>query len=411
MARTPKDTRNDTQVRGLNQPGLWAVGVVPGLCLSVKASPGGAVSRSWILRVMVLGKRRSIGLGPYPEVTLARARDAARKHRAVIREGIDPIAARNGLRSAAIAARGGLTFADAALRCLNAKAAGKSVRSLGQWKSTLEAHAFPIIGKVPVRDIELRHVLAVLEPIWTTTTETASRLRGRIESVLSWATVHKQRSGDNPARWRGNLDQVLASPRKVTKRKHYAALPWKDMREFMARLRTQEGMGAAALQFAILTAARSGEVRGATWAEIDLEAALWSIPGDRMKAGREHRVPLSEAAVTLLQAQTRREGLVFPSSKGTPLSDMTLSAVLRRMDVDKTVHGFRSTFRDWMAESTTYPNAMGEMALAHIVSNEVEAAYRRGDMFERRRALMADWAKFVATTVERPAPMLVVSNG
>jgi integrase len=355
---------------------------------------------------MVLGKRRSIGLGAYPEVSLAQARAAARKHRAIIRDGIDPIEARKAARSAAMAERGGLTFAEAARRCVDAKAAGKSDGSLHQWRSTLEAHAFPIIGKVPVRDIELKHLLLVLEPLWTTTTETASRLRGRIESVLAWATVHKHRAGDNPARWRGNLDQVLPSPRKVARVEHHAALPWKHIGEFMVRLRAQQGMGAQALQFAILTAARSGEVRGATWAELDLEAALWTVPAARMKAGREHRVPLSAAALDVLRAQPTREGLVFPSTKGTALSDMTLSAVLRRMDIKATVHGFRSTFRDWMAEATNYPNAMGELALAHVVSNEVEAAYRRGDMFEKRRALMEDWARFCcsvsATATDQP---------
>ena len=227
-------------------------------------------------------------------------------------------------------------------------------------------------------------------------------MRGRIEAVLDWATVRGFRYGDNPARWRGHLDKLLAAPRKVTKVEHHAALPADAMPGFMARLRLEAGQGARALELLILTAARSGEVRGATWSEFDLDAGVWTIPGERMKAGREHRAPLSVPALNLLKALPRVEGtdLVFPSKKSTQLSDMTLTAVTRRMGIEAVPHGFRSTFRDWAAERTNYPNEMAEMALAHIVSDKVEAAYRRGDLFDKRTHMMADWANFCGAVNE-----------
>lgn len=259
------------------------------------------------------------------------------------------------------------------------------------------------MGGMQVRHVEMAHVLKVLEPVWREKTETASRLRGRIESVLNWATTHGLRDDKtaNPARWGGHLENILAKPSKVAKVKHHAALKWSDIGTFMESLRAAQGMGARALEFVILTAARSGEVRGATWPEIDLDAKVWTVPGDRMKAGKEHRVPLSPAAVALLKALPRMADseLVFPAPRGGTLSDMTLTAVLRRMQVDAVPHGFRSTFRDWAAEATSYPNHVCEMALAHVVGNAVEAAYRRGDLFEKRRRLMDDWADYIG----RPA--------
>jgi len=251
-----------------------------------------------------------------------------------------------------------------------------------------------------VRDVALSHVLAVLEPIWRTKTETASRLRGRMALVLDWATARGYREGLNPATWRGHLDKLLPAPGKVAKVDHHPALPADAMGGFMEQLRAAEGMGARTLEFVILTAARSGEARAATWAEIDRAAKLWIVPPEKMKGGREHRVPLSDAALAVLDAvaalpKLAGSDLVFPAPRGGVLSDMTLTAVLRRLAVPAVPHGMRSTFRDWAAERTTYPNEMAEMALAHTIGNKAEAAYRRGDLMERRRQMMSDWAEFL----------------
>lgn len=382
------------EVRNLTKPGLHFVGGVAGLALQVTESG----ARSWILRAQVGKKRRDMGLGGFPDVALAQAREEARAARTKIRAGVDPVEEARSARSALIAAQlSMLTFQQAAEAYIDAhKAAWKNEKHQKQWASTLEGYVYPKIGSVLVRDVDLPQVLAVLEPIWKTKTETASRLRGRVESVLDWATARGYREGLNPARWRGHLDKLLPRPSKVAKVEHHSALPVSELGSFMVALRRQVGLGARALEFAILTAARSGEVRGATWGEIDLEAAVWTIPAARMKASREHRVPLPPAAVMLLQALPRHAEtqLVFVGSKGGPLSDMTLSAVVRRMGAPCVPHGFRSTFRDWAAERTSYPSEMAEMALAHTINNKVEAAYRRGDMFEKRRRMMADWAKF-----------------
>jgi integrase len=260
----------------------------------------------------------------------------------------------------------------------------------------LRLYASPVIGAMPGADVALGHVIRILEPIWRERTETASRLRGRIESVLAWATVRGLRSGDNPARWRGHLDHLLPMPSKVATVTHHAALSRSELTAFISRLRQQRSTGARALEFLILTAARSGEVRGASWGEIDRAARVWTIPAARMKAGREYRVPLSQAALKVIQqmAPATRTSLIFPAPRGGPLSDMTLSAVMRRMQVSAVPHGFRSTFRDWCAEHTDFPCEVAEMALAHAIGDRVEAAYRRGDLFDKRRALMALWAAF-----------------
>jgi integrase len=260
-------------------------------------------------------------------------------------------------------------------------------------------HQLPLVLDGSGRDIELPHVLSVLEPIWREKTETASRLRGRMESVLDWATARGYRSGPNPARWKGHLDKLLPAPGRIAKTDHHRSLPYEDMPTFFAQLHLQEGSGARALEFVILTAGRSGEVRGATWDEFDLNAGKWVIPASRMKAKKEHRVALSAQAVALLKAQKelRVSEIVFPSPRdGVMVSDMTLSAVLRRMKVDAVPHGFRSTFRNWAAETTNYPREIAELALAHVVGSEVERAYMRSDLFEKRRALMQDWADFVS---------------
>jgi integrase len=271
----------------------------------------------------------------------------------------------------------------------------RNSKHAAQVLSTLETYAFPTMGGLPIEEINLRHVSGVLQQIWMEKTETASRLRGRIESVLTWATVSGHRSGDNPARWKGNLDAVLASPGRVAEVVHHPALPASDLPAFFARLRSMEGMSARAMEFLVLTATRSGEVRGAMWNEVSEDGQVWSIPGSRMKAGREHRVPLSAEAQALIVGLPRVAGCpyIFASPRGGMLSDMSLSAVMRRMGEQAVPHGFRSTFRDWVAEKTDYPAEIAEMALAHTISNKVEAAYRRGDVLEKRRLLMADWAK------------------
>lgn len=391
-------------VRNLTEAGLHFVGEVPGLALQVL--PTGA--RTWILRTKIGDKRRDMGLGGYPEVSLADARTMARQARQKVREGVDPIEERRAARSALLASAAKvMSFKDAADALIASKSAEwKNPKHRDQWKATLERYAYPTLGKLSVADIELSHVLNVLQPIWTKIPETASRLRGRIEAVLDWSTVSGYRTGLNPARWRGHLDKKLAQPSKLKARRnertgsdgHHAAMPVDDAAPFMVRLREAEGMGARALEFAILTAARSGEVRGATWNEVDLKAGVWTIPANRMKAGKEHRVPLSKAAKDLLDGLPRMAGtdLVLPAPMGGKLSDMTLGAVLRRMEVPATAHGFRSTFRDWVSERTGYPGEMAEMALAHTIGSKVEAAYRRGDMFERRRKMMDDWAEFLA---------------
>lgn len=379
------------QVQRLTKPGLHAVGGVAGLLLQVSATG----ARSWILRVKVGTKRRDLGLGGFPTVGLAQARERAREARELIWKGIDPVAERDAQRRALVQAQSIPTFDECARQFLAGKRLEfKNDKHAAQWSSTLTEYASPIIGRMPVHQVELSHVVRILKPIWETKTETASRLRGRVESVLAWATVSGFRSGDNPARWRGHLDAVLAKPNKVKTVQHHAALPHEQLPEFLARLATQEGTAARALEFAILTAARSGEVRGATWEEFDLEAKVWTVPATRMKAGKEHRVPLTPAALALIKRQPQVSEYVFAAPRGGTLSDMALSAVLRRMKVDATVHGMRSTFRDWAGETTTFDRETIEHALAHRLKDKAEAAYARGSHFEKRRKLMEAWAKF-----------------
>jgi integrase len=400
------------EVSRLCSDGLHFVGSVPGLIMQVTANEANpsTVTRSWILRVMVGGKRRDMGLGGYPAVTLAGAKEAAREARAKIKKGIDPIEEGRAARSQLAATRAAaLTFEQCAVAYIAAKQSEwKNAKHGDQWRNTLATYAYPVIGKMLVRDVTLGHVMRILDPIWAPKTETATRLRGRIESILDWATVRKYRTGENPARWRGHLDKLLAAPEKIAKVTHHEALPYPEIGSFMADLRRREGMGARALEFAILTAARSGETRMATWSEIDIAANVWTVPGERMKAGKEHRVPLSPAAVDLLNALPRFEGVdyLFPNNKGMPLSDMTLTQQLRRMDLTVTAHGFRSTFRDWASECTAFPRDVCEMALAHTIGDKVEAAYRRGELMEKRTLMMTKWAQFCGTL---PAPSSVIA--
>ena len=391
-------------------PGRYCDG--DGLYLLVKKTG----KKFWVFRYKVNGsKLREAGLGRAGEgrncVRLAEARDKASELFRQVKAGIDPLTARDALLAASKAAEQnaaikGISFSEAARRYIDAHAASwRNAKHAGQWTATIETYATPQFGEIAVSEISTAHVLAAIEPIWTTKSETASRLRGRIESILDFAKARGWRSGENPAAWKGHLALTLPARSKVSKVKHHAALSWMETGKFMMELQVQKGVGARALRFAIFTAARSGEVRGARWQEIDPVGAIWTIPAERMKAGREHRVPLSEQALAVLAemsaARTNNDpgALVFPGqTQDRPLSDMSLTAVLRRMGRgDLTAHGFRSTFKDWAAESTAYPAELSEMALAHSIGSKVEAAYRRGDLFEKRRRLMADWCQFCST--------------
>ncbi|MGJ7486892.1 tyrosine-type recombinase/integrase [Variovorax sp. LT2P21] len=389
------------QVSRLKMPGRHAVGGVAGLHLWIKATG----AKSWILRVLVGPVRKDIGLGGFPDVTLAGARDAARRARDQIVQGIDPVEQRKQARALLMAENAtAKTFSQCAEAFIDAKGdEWDNPKHRQQWINTLKTYADPHIGELLVRDITLAHILEVLQPIWKTKTETATRVRGRIEAVLDWATVRGYRQGDNPARWKGHLEQLLPKPSKVSKVEHHAAVALDDMAAFWTQLKVANGNGARALELAILTAARSGEVRGARWPEFDLDAKLWTVPPERMKGKREHRVPLAKQAIALLKATPRVDGtdVVFPGVKGQPLSDMSLLKVMRSMGMEQVPHGFRSTFRDWAAERTNFPRDLAEMALAHVIESKVEAAYRRGDMFAKRLQMMQAWADFIETPVKK----------
>jgi integrase len=351
---------------------------------------------------VVAGKRREYGVGGYPTVTLASARERARSMLDQLFAGIDPAVTKKQAKSALAAQRAkAVNFKTLAEQYIAQHEAGwKNAKHAAQWTSTLETYAFPTIGNMVAADIDTPSVLRVLEPIWTNKSETASRLRGRIEAVLDFAAAKGLREGPNPARWKGNLALTLPAKRKVSTVKHHPAVPVKDMPSFFKVLRSREGIAARALEFLTLTAARSGEVRGAQWNEIDLTKKVWVIPAERMKAKREHRVPLSKQAIALLKAlPTKNTGaLIFPSTKATSkLSDMALNAVMRRMEIEAVPHGLRSSFRDWVGEETAFPREVAEMALAHVVANATEGSYARGDLFEKRRTLMQDWAKYLST--------------
>jgi len=359
-----------------------------GLYLSI--SPNGG--RRWVFLYRWHGKPTEIGFGSARDVTLARARELAGQARGKLAEGINPKDAR---RSSV-----GATFGECADRLIEAmRPAWRNGKHAAQWEMTLRDYAAPL-RRLPVDKITTDDVLLVLKLLWNDKPETASRLRGRIERVLDAAKAQGLRNGENPARWRGHLDQLLPKRQRLT-RGHHAAMSYAEVPAFMSALQARQATAALALEFAILTAARSGEVLGARWDEFDLDRAVWTIPGTRMKAGREHRVPLLRRALKIPKAmhEARSGDFVFPGHKpGRPLSAMALEMVLRRMKIeDATVHGFRSAFRDWAAECTNFPNEVCEAALAHVIENKVEAAYRRGDLFDKRRKLMEAWAAYCAT--------------
>ena len=396
------------KLRGLTAPGKYTDG--RGLILHVVT----AERRNWLLRYMRAGKERVMGLGSAAVVSLDEARERAQAARKLLAAGIDPIDARQAEQAAAQAEQAKrITFAEAATQYIAAHEAGwRNPKHRQQWRNTLTSYAEPILGAIPVGDIDANLVLRALAPIWHSKPETATRVRSRIELVLDYATARGWRTGTNPAIWRGNLKLMLPARAKVRAVKHHAAVDWREAPGFMAALRERDGMGARALEFAILTAARSGEVREARWSEIDLTRALWTLPAARMKGGREHRVPLSDAALAVLEAQAKLRddsGLVFHGHRpGVPMSDMTLTAVLRRMGRgDLTAHGFRSSFRDWVADNGK-PADLAEAALAHAIGDKTVAAYHRSDLFDPRRRLMADWADYLGRP---PAEVVALRAG
>jgi integrase len=385
-------------------PGRYADG--DGLYLLVRES-----GRFWVMRYRFAGADRELGLGRAGgrgAVTLAEARQATQGHRAALRAGIDPIDQKRAASAALVASKrtaraDAMTFRAVTAQYLAAhEGAWRNVKHRAQWRATLDAHALPIFGDKPVAEIDTDDVLRVLEPIWGTIPETASRLRGRIESVIDYAITREWRTTANPARWKGHLSTQLPAPSKLRTIEHHAALPWRRMAAFMAELRAQHVIPARALEWTILTAARTGETIGARWDEIDAAERVWTIPAGRMKMGVEHRVPLSAAALAVLDGVSDLRGysggFVFPGGReGKPLSNMAMAMLLRRMNHGNvTAHGFRSAFRDWCGESTDTPREIAEACLAHSTGNKVEAAYRRGDALEKRRAVMEQWAAFCA---------------
>lgn len=379
---------------------MWADG--GGLYLQCTKGADGGIRRSWLYRFAAKGRERQMGLGSAETVSLAEARDEAAECRKLRQAGIDPIEHRKAAQAqAALEAAKSMTFDECRDAYIKAHgAAWRNAKHHQQWKNTLKTYCSPIFGKVAVQAVDVALVMKALEPVWATKPETASRLRGRVEAILDWAKVRGLRTGENPARWRGHLDHLLPARGKVRKVKHHAALPYIQISTYLDELRQREGVAARALEFAILTAARTSEVIGARWDEIDLATKVWIVPESRMKADREHRVPLSDAAISVLKStqSVRQNEYVFPGDRRASLSNMALLMTLRRMKRgDLTTHGFRSTFRTWAAERTAFPREVVEAALAHVVGNKVEAAYQRGDMFDKRRHLMAAWAEFCST--------------
>ena len=393
-----KNSRPGKRADGRARVHLYADG--GGLYLQVTPGQNGHISKSWIFRFATAKrKERYMGLGSLDAVSLAEAREKASECRKLRDQGKDPIETRVAQRASVAAEHAkAMTFDQCAERYISAHRAGwRNCKHAAQWQNTLRTYVSLTFGRLPVRAVDVGLVIKVLEPIWAIKPETASRVRGRIEAVLDWAAARGFRDSDNPARWKGRLDKLLPRRSKVRAVQHHAALPYTEVGAFIRALRERSATAARALEFAILTAARTGEVLGARWNEIDLRAKLWTIPASRMKSRRKHRVPLPDAALVVLQQMRslRQNDHVFPGDRRDAMSDMALLMLLRRMNrSDLTAHGFRSTFRDWAAERTTFPSEVVEMALAHVVSDKVEAAYRRGDLFEKRRKLMDAWASY-----------------
>jgi integrase len=404
------DLLSAAKVRTLKIPGDYLDG--RGLYLQVRSES----SKSWLLKYSIEKRAREMGLGPAADIPLATARGLRDRHRALLKQGIDPLEHKEAEKSAKALERAkAITFKDACARYIAANRSGwKNIKHAAQWEATLKAYAYPIIGNLPVQAIDTALVMAVLDPIWSMKPETASRVRGRIESVIGAAKARGEFKGENPATWKGHLDKLLPKTSKVRKVENHAALPYADLPAFMMDLREREGIAAAAMEFLILTAARTGEVLGATWDELDLRKSVWTIPGERMKNGKEHQVPLSAPAIAVLERMsklTNGEYVFFGQSSGRPLSNMALLVLLRRMKrTDITSHGFRSTFRDWAAERG-YQDPVAEAALAHSVPDAVVAAYKRTTFFEMRKKMMDDWAAFAtsdpAKVIDNVVPMRV----
>lgn len=396
------------------KPGVLIDG--DGLRLKTTRGAGGKSRKSWLLRVTVKGgPERELGLGSADDVSLAEARNRAREFRRLARDGVDPLALRRAERAARAAeAARAMTFRQCAEAYIAAHRAGwRNAKHAAQWPSTLASYVYPVFGEVSVGDVDVTLVMRVLDPIWETKTETASRVRQRIEAVLNWAKARGLRTGENPAQWRGHLQNLLPPRAKVAPIQHHPAMAYDDVPALMAELGERDHLvSALALRFVILTAARTSEVLGARWDEIDLVKAEWRIPAGRMKAGREHRVPLSKQALALVRSTPRSGALLFPGFRpGQPLSNMVFKQLLRRLGyTEVTTHGFRSSFRDWAAEQTDTPGDVAEAALAHIVANKVEAAYRRGDQFAKRRRLMQAWADHCTKPIKRDAEQCLIQN-
>lgn len=391
------------KVTRASKPGHYGDG--GGLYLQVGPNGG----KSWIFRYKRQGRERQMGLGPLHTVSLAEARERARHARQCLIHGVDPMDKRDKELLAVRAEQArDLDFDACAKQYIDSHEAGwRNGKHRHQWESTIRVHVSPQVGKIHVRRIDTPLVLKVLEPIWRTKTETASRIRERMERILSWATIRGYREGENPARWRGHLDEMLPEPAKLKKIEHHPALPFEEIGAFMAAVMAQKGISARALELTVLTACRTGEVLGARWEEVDFDGQVWTIPAERTKANRPHRVPLAPEAAAILSGQVGLDAtLVFPGARvGLPLSNMAMLTLLRRMNRDDiTVHGFRSTFRDWAAEKTDYPRELAEMALAHTVGSAVENAYRRSDLFAKRRLLMVEWARYCTTIGKQGDP-------
>ena len=386
---------NFKYVENLKKPGRYTDALVRGLHLWVKPN----LNKYWIFRYSQNGKQQNLSLGPYPIVSIAEARILAQQTRDKIRSGINPIKERQNAKGVAISeAKSKISFRDFAIECINVKRPEwKSEKHAAQWLYTLTEFAFPVIGDKALDEIEMEDILNILTPIWTTTTETASRLRGRLEWILAAATTKKLRSGSNPATWKNYLQTILPAPKKVKGVVHHKAMHYTQIPSFMSQLRESDNVAALALEFTILNGARSGEVFGGLKSEI--QDGLWVIPASRMKAKKEHRVPLSQRSLDLLAiASAIAPGSKYLfSRKVKPLSNMAMSMILRRMKLDVTTHGFRSTFRDWISEQTDYSSEVAEMSLAHTIANKIEAAYRRQDLLEKRRALLIDWEAYCSS--------------